>query len=417
MGNPTSYLGSTLSWSGKQLISYSQGSTSVSYSYNEDGLRLRKTVNGTDTEYYYNGSALMYMITGSGSTAVKQRFSYDAAGNVAAVVYKNGSSTAYTYYYIRNAQGDIVKLIDSSGNTVVEYLYDSWGKLLSVTGTLATTLGADQPFRYRGYVYDTETGWYYLQSRYYDPNTCRFISADVLLSTGQGVIGHNALAYCGNNPIIRIDSEGTLFFTVFGAIVGAVTGAISAAINHEDIVAGAVGGAVTGAINGAFTDATFASVGMLAPAAIAVGGFASGVGETTKQFISNIRSGQSAEEAWHGIAWGDVYCSAIVGGIFGGLSYGAGDMIKHSLESTAVELYKEAIQSGIVRDEASMLVKSLTQRVFCTLASNTIYDLGSVICSNTINTGRKLIRNIHKNNSITPRINIGRNRLYANYCY
>lgn len=93
----------------------------------------------------------MYMITGSGSTAVKQRFSYDADGNLVAVVYKNGTSTAYTYYYLRNAQGDIVKLIDSNGNTVVEYLYDSWGKLLSVMGTLATTLGADQPFRYRGY--------------------------------------------------------------------------------------------------------------------------------------------------------------------------------------------------------------------------------------------------------------------------
>ena len=207
MGNPTSYLGSTLSWSGKQLTSYLNGSTSVSYSYNEDGLRLRKTVNSTDTEYYYNGSVLMYMITGSGSTAVKQRFSYDAAGNVAAVVYKNGSSTAYTYYYIRNAQGDIVKLIDSSGNTVVEYTYDSWGRIIATTGSLANTVGADQPFRYRGYVYDEETGWYYLH-RYYDPTTCRFISADVLLSTGQGVLGHNSFAYCGNNPIKRSDPTG-----------------------------------------------------------------------------------------------------------------------------------------------------------------------------------------------------------------
>lgn len=72
----------------------------------------------------------MYMVTGSGSAAVKQRFSYGADSNVAAVAYKNGTSTAYTYYYLRNAQGDIVKLIDNNGNTVVEYLYDSWGKLL-----------------------------------------------------------------------------------------------------------------------------------------------------------------------------------------------------------------------------------------------------------------------------------------------
>ena len=185
------------------------GTHSYSYSYNEDGLRLSKDVDGEVTEYYYNGSVLMYMVTGSGSTAVKQRFSYDAAGNLVAVVYKNGTSTAYTYYYLRNAQGDIVKLIDSSGNTVVEYLYDSWGKPISVTGTMAATLGADQPFRYRGYVYDEETGWYYLQSRYYDPTTCRFTSADVLLSTGQGVIGHNAFAYCLSDPVNLLDNLGS----------------------------------------------------------------------------------------------------------------------------------------------------------------------------------------------------------------
>ena len=92
---------------------------------------------------------------------------------------------------------------------MVEYVYDSWGKKLSTTGTLATTLGGDQPFRYRGYVYDNETGWYYLQSRYYDPTTCRFISADVYLSTGQGVLGHNAFAYCLNNPVNCSDSSGT----------------------------------------------------------------------------------------------------------------------------------------------------------------------------------------------------------------
>ncbi len=84
----------------------------------------------------------------------------------------------------------------------------AWGKLIATTGSLANTVGANQPFRYRGYVYDEETGWYYLQSRYYDPTTCRFISADVLLSTGQGVLGHNSFAYCLNNSINRFDPSG-----------------------------------------------------------------------------------------------------------------------------------------------------------------------------------------------------------------
>ena len=91
---------------------------------------------------------------------------------------------------------------------MVEYFYDSWGKPLSCTGTLATTLGVLNPFRYRGYVYDEETQWYYLKSRYYDPETCRFVSADVLLSTGQGVLGHNCYAYCLNNPVALSDASG-----------------------------------------------------------------------------------------------------------------------------------------------------------------------------------------------------------------
>ena len=199
MGNPTSYLGKSLSWQGKQLTSYSGNGYSISYSYNEDGLRLKKTVNNTDTNYYYNGSVLMAMTSGT----TYQQFSYDSRGNVVSVNY-NGTE----YYYLRNAQGDIVKLIDGSGTTVVEYAYDSWGKKLSTTGTLATTLGKYQPFRYRGYVYDEETRWYYLQSRYYDPAVRRFISADVLLSTGQGVLGHNAFAYCLNSPISLTDNSG-----------------------------------------------------------------------------------------------------------------------------------------------------------------------------------------------------------------
>ena len=84
--------------------------------------------------------------------------------------------------------------------------------MLSVSGSLATTLGYDQPFMYRGYVYDKEIGLYYLHSRYYDPATCRFISADVLLSTGQGVLGNNSFAYCLNDPVNSSDPCGYLTF-------------------------------------------------------------------------------------------------------------------------------------------------------------------------------------------------------------
>ena len=137
--------------------------------------------------------------------AFRNPLSYYANGKVVGVNY-----IIIYYYYLRNTQGNVVKLIDKTGATVVEYAYDSWGKPLSTTGSLASTLGKYNPFRYRGYVYDEETGWYYLQSRYYNPEVSRFISPDVYLSTGQGVLGHNAYAYCLNNPINMSDSTGNI---------------------------------------------------------------------------------------------------------------------------------------------------------------------------------------------------------------
>ena len=142
---------------------------------------------------------LISQVTGSN----KLLFSYDANGNAVAVNY-NGTY----YYYVRNGQNDVIRLIDGSNNTVVEYTYDSWGRLLSCTGSLASTLGTQNPFRYRGYVYDTETGLYYLQTRYYDPEVGRFINADAYVSTGQGVLGNNMYLYCGNNPVSLVDSSG-----------------------------------------------------------------------------------------------------------------------------------------------------------------------------------------------------------------
>ena len=221
MGNPTRYFGAAMTWAGKQLKYWGKSGKYVNFAYNEDGIRTQKNADGILTNYYYNGSLLIGMTVGSGSSTNILRFSYDASGNVVAVDYStDNGSTFNTYYYLRNAQNDIVKLIDKTGATVVEYTYDSWGKLLSTSGSLASTLGKNNPFRYRGYVYDEETGFYYLQSRYYNPEVGRFISSDVLLSTGQGVLGHNAYAYCGNNPVMGYDPYGTFDWSSFGKGAG-----------------------------------------------------------------------------------------------------------------------------------------------------------------------------------------------------
>ena len=109
-----------------------------------------------------------------------------------------------TYYYVTNLQGDVMGMVDTNGNTVASYTYDPYGKVLTATGILAEK----NPLRYRGYYYDSESALYYLQSRYYDPATRRFINADSYASTGQGLIGHNMFAYCRNNPIIHLDPSG-----------------------------------------------------------------------------------------------------------------------------------------------------------------------------------------------------------------
>jgi RHS repeat-associated protein len=105
------------------------------------------------------------------------------------------------YYYIRNAQGDIIGLFDKTGAQVVSYLYDSWGKLISINGTLASTVGVKNPYRYRGYRYDIETGLYYLQSRYYNPEWGRFIKTDALVGQNGQLLNHNMFAYCANSPV------------------------------------------------------------------------------------------------------------------------------------------------------------------------------------------------------------------------
>ena len=114
------------------------------------------------------------------------------------------------YYYIYNLQGDVIALADAStGKLVVTYTYDAWGKLVEFEDTTANSVGTQNPFRYRGYYYDTETKLYYLQTRYYDPDTGRFINADAFASTDiSGVLSTNMFAYCENNPVMRSDPTG-----------------------------------------------------------------------------------------------------------------------------------------------------------------------------------------------------------------
>ena len=151
-----------------------------------------------------NGKVARETIKTNNSLTAVLDFIYDESGKPFALKYSTDGATFDTYYYVLNLQGDVVKLIQANGHVVAHYTYDAWGYILSSGGNLA----AVNPLRYRGYYYDNETGFYYLQSRYYDPANRRFISADVYASTGQGFVGTNMFAYCNNKPIINSDPSG-----------------------------------------------------------------------------------------------------------------------------------------------------------------------------------------------------------------
>ena len=161
-----------------------------------------------------------------------------------------------TYYYMYNVQGDVVGLVDAeTGSIVATYEYDAWGKCTAVTNATGSTVGNDNPFRYRGYYFDSETGYYYLNSRYYSPEFGRFINADNIVDN-RGLNTQNLFAYCGNNPVNCNDISGNIpawaITGLVGGFIGAVTGAISAVTNGENVLLGAAVGFGTGFVTSVF---------------------------------------------------------------------------------------------------------------------------------------------------------------------
>ena len=173
----------------------------------EYSLRSSNTVT-EHHEYVYASGKLMRetITTTSGDTTTTQvlDFIYGSGSTPLALVYTNGTASPVTYYYVTNMQGDVVKLVRANGTTVASYAYDAWGRVTTATGSMAEV----NPIRYRGYYFDEEIGMYYLMSRFYDPGIRRFINADAFLNTHSGSTGYNMFAYCGNNPVRRIDFFG-----------------------------------------------------------------------------------------------------------------------------------------------------------------------------------------------------------------
>ena len=215
VGNPLTWGDyGELTWQGRRLMIYSDSESgdNYSYTYNADGIRTSKTVNGVKHTYHLSGTQILSEEWTDRWNRHVMVYIYDAAGQPIGMTHFQDGTLVDTYLYEKNIQGDVVAVYDYDGSLVVRYAYNAWGAVSE------TEYGSEydeesfevlcNPFRYRGYYYDTETDLYYLNSRYYDPAVGRFLNADGYINANGDLIGFNMFAYCGNNPVMLCDDCG-----------------------------------------------------------------------------------------------------------------------------------------------------------------------------------------------------------------
>ena len=311
-GNPVTYYNGrdyTFTWTkGRQLASATVDGKNVTYTYDMSGVRTSKTVDGTTYNYTTLSGKVMRQQWGNKSL----EFVYDDGNQPFAMIYNDGSTTTL-YYYVLNAQGDVIALLNANGALVASYNYGAWGNY-SVHGadgkktTDATFIGHINPLRYRGYYYDRETRLYYLQSRYYDPAICRFINADGQLSITD-FIDSNLFAYCGNDPVNRTDPTGEAWWHwALGALVVAGC-AVATVVTCGGFAAAATAVGMVGCGAAAVTTASTIAAGTFIGSATAYG---------MSAFAAAANSNSVKEFNSRG-NWGTVAATA-GGAVFGGAS-------------------------------------------------------------------------------------------------
>ena len=212
IGNPETFNGYALTWHGRQLKGMEKTNSEIKFLYNADGIRTSKTVNNVEHIYTLNGTQIVSESWGIHLLI----YLYDESGSPIGMQYRNtgyAANTFDTFYFEKNLQGDVVAIYSENGVKVLSYIYDAWGNHTTTWHNGAgTNLNAVyNPFRYRGYYYDVETGLYYLQSRYYNPQWGRFLNADGYVNANGDLVGFNMYAYCSNNPVMFSDPSGEGF--------------------------------------------------------------------------------------------------------------------------------------------------------------------------------------------------------------
>ena len=334
MGNPLSYKGRTLTWQGRRLISYGIENKKATYSYDFNNVRTSKiATDGTTSvtsKYIYDGNNLIAeQRTVKGPDKDKSVWLYYIYG-VDGIAGFNFEDKVYLYR--KNVQGDITHIYRKDGNKdlveVAHYAYDAYGntEILSETDKI----GSLNPFRYRGYYFDIETKLYYLISRYYDPETCRFISADSIEYLDPETLGGlNLYAYCCNNPVMNVDPTGEAFlsFLILSIIIGAVVGgaintykAYNEGASGWGLVGAFAGGAILGGAMGAVMAiggaAGLASLGIattvVGGSTLAACGISIGIGITASFAAYTIETLSRTDKEWN---WSNFFISGFTGGV------------------------------------------------------------------------------------------------------
>lgn len=404
-GNPTTYKGESMTWkSGRLLVSYTKGGKTVEYAYDGEGIRKTKTVpsgNGFAEKYtykYINDKLVeekkQLMLNDSVLLTVKMQFMY-AGDEVIGVTYGDK-----VYYYRKNLQGDVIGIYDETGESVATYSYDAWG---NISTSSTSGIGLDNPFRYRSYVYDTDTGLYYLNSRYYDPETCRFVNMDgIEYADPETINGLNLYAYCGNNPVMNVDPTGskwwefwkwdwekiaattlTLIATVgaialtvatLGATVGITICTIGFAIGFSgSLFAQSLAGQGFN-IGKAFFDGLWGIIG--------IAGAASGIGALGSVFLGSVIGGLQSVTSDYIFNNGKIDFKnlfySVLGGAIGGLFAGAGAKSTIKAVQGASQILKNTISNGLKQYIAKAFTV-LSKNAFKLLQSAGLYLFGIIV--------------------------------------
>ena len=362
LGNPTTYRGNTLIWTKISCLA-SYGSNT--FEYNASGIRFKKN----NTIYTLDGNKILKETDGTKTISY-----YYGVDGVVGFNY-NGND----YYYRKNLQGDVIEIYRADGAKVANYIYDAWGKVIECFNANSENIATLNPFRYRSYYYDTETNLYYLESRYYDPETGRFISADdTSYLDPESINGLNLYAYCLNNPIRLSDPTGSMPFLIalglaflIGATIGAITGATLSAATYAmtteeddfdrnefwaETLSGAVSGAITGGVAGVLS-VTGASAGWVLGSYIVAGASGGMAGAIVKNTMlgNDFNTKETGFDIFNNTIWGGI------GGAIGGSVEGKIPKVIAKAGKPLGKALNKAILKQIKKAPSSLLENAISE--------------------------------------------------------